>query len=72
MIKLQAKEGYILHDKVNDEYMEVIYIPDTEMDNFEEITLSEMKMNELQRQINERDLLIIELATEIAKLKLTL
>lgn len=38
MIKLQAKFGYLIHNKVTDTYAKLIYLPDgTNLDNFEEV-----------------------------------
>ena len=38
MIKLQAKFGYLIHNKVTDTYSKVIYMPDSaNLDNFEEV-----------------------------------
>ena len=38
MIKLQAKFGYLIHNKVTDTYSKVVYMPDNaNLDNFEEV-----------------------------------
>ena len=38
MIKLQARFGYLIHNKVTDTYSRVIYLPDgANLDNFEEV-----------------------------------
>lgn len=38
MIKLQAKFGYLIHNKITDTYAKVIYLPDNaNLDNFEEV-----------------------------------
>lgn len=38
MIKLQAKFGYLIHNKITDTYSKVVYMPDgTNLDNFEEV-----------------------------------
>lgn len=38
MIKLQAKFGYLIHNKITDTYAKVIYLPDrANLDNFEEV-----------------------------------
>lgn len=38
MIVLQARFGYLIHNKVTDTYSSVVYMPDnTDLDNFEEV-----------------------------------
>ena len=38
MIKLQAKFGYLIHNKVTDTYSRVVYMPDSaNLDDFEEV-----------------------------------
>ena len=57
MIKLQAKFGYLIHNKVTDTYSKLIYLPDNvNLDNFEEVrdeTIDERlvdKMKEVEKK----------------------
>ena len=57
MKKLQAKFGYLIHNKITDTYSKVIYLPDeANLDNFEEVldyTIDKRlrdKMEEIERK----------------------
>ena len=72
---------YIIHIKATDTYHEKVYLgKHTTLDEFEEIdklTLEEYDKNEvifnvIEEAQNEQDSMIIELATEIAIIQLTL
>ena len=66
MKKLQAKFGYLIHNKMTDTYSERVYLPDNvSLDNFEEVrdeTISETIINRMQ-EVEKKE----ESLTKVAK-----
>ena len=55
MIKLEAKFGYLIHNKTTDTYHKIVYLPDSAIDNFEEVMLVDEQLKNdkiLQSKLN--------------------
>lgn len=79
MIKLQARFGYIYHNKSTDTYSPIIYLPDNaDLSNFEEVIDTTVNVslkntiNNIIQENDERDRFIIDLAYELAIMTLML